>query len=378
MIADMDSRLPLSTLLSQALVAFTIELDNEFERLMPHRTTKTVPTGGLPKAPWLVSMVMWSRFLRFIRRDGISVRELRELAQVSPKELGMWLRRMAHWWGYVTVESAGAGGRAKRPHSEIVVRPTSAGQKAREIWRALFPVIEARWRDRFGDADVGRLRQALGAIVEQIDADLPDYLPILKYGLFTKDADYRKRSGEAASVVSQLTLPALLSKVLLAFAIAFEDESKVSLAICANVLRVAGDGAARIRDLPRLAGVSKEAVAMAVGFLEKRGYASVELESPGARIKVLTLNSKGRHAKDVYQNLVWDIEERWGGRFGKEAVASLRDALEQVVGKPTTTGSPLFAGLEPYPDGWRASLPRPLGLPHYPMVLHRGGWPDGS
>ena len=43
-----------------------------------------------------------------------------------------------------------------------------------------------------------------------------------------------------------------------------------------------------------------------------------------------------------------------------------------------TAGTPLFAWLEPYPDGWRASVRRPATLPHYPMVLHRGGFPDGS
>jgi len=32
----MAAGLPLSTLLSQVLVAFTIEFDNEFERRMPH------------------------------------------------------------------------------------------------------------------------------------------------------------------------------------------------------------------------------------------------------------------------------------------------------------------------------------------------------
>jgi hypothetical protein len=32
-------RLPLSALVSQVLVAFIIEFDNEFERQMPHRTT---------------------------------------------------------------------------------------------------------------------------------------------------------------------------------------------------------------------------------------------------------------------------------------------------------------------------------------------------
>jgi hypothetical protein len=38
----------------------------------------------------------------------------------------------------------------------------------------------------------------------------------------------------------------------------------------------------------------------------------------------------------------------------------------------------LFRGLGPYADGWRASVHKPDTLPHYPMVLHRGGFPDGS
>jgi hypothetical protein len=39
-------RLPLTALLSQVLVAFTIEFDNEFERQMPHRTTRHGSTAG--------------------------------------------------------------------------------------------------------------------------------------------------------------------------------------------------------------------------------------------------------------------------------------------------------------------------------------------
>jgi hypothetical protein len=39
---------------------------------------------------------------------------------------------------------------------------------------------------------------------------------------------------------------------------------------------------------------------------------------------------------------------------------------------------PLFLALEPYPGNWRARVRPPATLPHYPMVLHRGGYPDGS
>ena len=116
---------------------------------------------------------------------------------------------------------------------------------------------------------------------------------------------------------------------------------------------------------------------MALSFLETHGYAVVAPESPGSRVQVLVLTAKGRQAQDAYPQLVWAIEERWHTRFGEQAVGRLRDALERVVGG-SVAEAPLVCGLEPYPDGWRASVPRPEGLPHYPMVLHRGGFPDGS
>jgi hypothetical protein len=59
-------------------------------------------------------------------------------------------------------------------------------------------------------------------------------------------------------------------------------------------------------------------------------------------------------------------------------ISTLRKSLEPLVGDGTAEHSPLFKGIEPYPDGWRASVRKPETLPHYPMVLHRGGYPDGS
>jgi len=51
--------------------------------------------------------------------------------------------------------------------------------------------------------------------------------------------------------------------------------------------------------------------------------------------------------------------------------------LQPLVGAADSS-SPLWHGLEPDPDGWRAAVRRPDTLPHYSMVLHRGGYPDGS
>ncbi len=87
------------------------------------------------------------------------------------------------------------------------------------------------------------------------------------------------------------------------------------------------------------------------------------------------LTQKVKRACERYRDLVAAIEEAWVARFGADRVGELRASLEAVTG---SDGAPLLAGLEPPPGTWRASLPRPETLPHFPMVLHRGGFPDGS
>ena len=65
------SESPLSTLLSHALLAFTIELDNEFE-------CRFAETGQRAR---VVSVVMWSNFLRVVG-EGTTVEELVQRGEV--------------------------------------------------------------------------------------------------------------------------------------------------------------------------------------------------------------------------------------------------------------------------------------------------------
>ncbi len=182
-----------------------------------------------------------------------------------------------------------------------------------------------------------------------------------------------------AKVVSlQLLLAALLARVLLAFAIEFERESDLSLAISANVLRVLDEKGVRVRDLPLLTGVSKEAISVAMGILRKKRMAVLETDPEGSRAKIARLTAEGREAQEAYREMLGAIEVRWRQRFGEDVVRRQRESLERLVGGGTAETSPLFGGLEPYPEGWRASVRKPQTLPHYPMVLHRGGFPDGS
>jgi DNA-binding MarR family transcriptional regulator len=364
----------LSALLSQVLVAFTIEFDNEFERQMPHRTTNHGSTAGTLHGPWLVSLAMWSNCMRFVGEEGVAVGELEDLACTRTNLNGM------QRWGYIVVEPDPADSRPKPPRSDWVIRTTPKGRMAQEIWRPLFGAIEERWHARFGQDEIDQLRQSLWALAGQIDGELPDCLPILSYGLFSRGPDHKRRPPAAREdrTASRLPLPALLSRVLLAFAIEFERESDLSLAISANIVRVLDEKGVPLRDLPRLTGVSKEVIGMAMGILQKRRALVVQPERTGSRAKVVRLTPKGREAQDAYRQLPGVIEERWRARFGKETVGALRALLERLVGEPTAQQSPLFRGLEPYPNGWRASVRKPDTLPHFPMVLHRGGFPDGS
>jgi DNA-binding MarR family transcriptional regulator len=361
-------RLP--TLLSQALVAFTIEFDNEFEHRMPHRTTRASQAAGWSQGLWLVSMAMWCNCLRFVGEDWMTVAEMDRLARTPTNLDGM--RR----WHYIDVEPQPDDRRAKPPRGDLLVRITSGGMRAQEVLRPLGDIIESRWRDRFGAPAIDGLRASLGALVSRLDGGLPDCMPILHFGLVTNGP---AATGTAAGAeVSTLPLSALLARPLVAFALEYERESALSLAIVANALRVLDDTGIRVRDLPRLSGVSKEAISMATGFLEKRRYVIEEPDPNASRGKVVRLTAKGRMAQVTSRELLERDEARWVTRFGADTITDLRRALEVIVVEPDGGRSPLFSGIEPYLDGWRASIPPPATLPYFPMVLHRGGYPDGS
>jgi DNA-binding MarR family transcriptional regulator len=357
-------------LLSQALVAFTIEFDNEFEHRMPHRTTRPSQAAGWSEGLWLISMAMWCNCLRFVGEDWIPVAEMDRLARTETNLGGM--RR----WHYIDVEPHPDDRRSNPPRHDLMVRCSPRGMRAQEVLRPLGDIVEARWRDRFGVAAVERLRASLSALVSQLDAELPDCMPILHYGLVTRGPT--AATTPAGADTSALPLPALLARPLVAFALEFEQESALSLAIVANVLRVLGNTGVRVRDLPTLSGVSKEAISMATGFMEKRRYAVLEPDPTASRGKVVRLTAKGRMAQATSRELLERIDAGWATRFGAGTIGDVRSTLEPIVSDPKGGRSPLFAGLEPYPDGWRAAIPTPETLPYFPMVLHRGGYPDGS
>jgi methyltransferase (TIGR00027 family) len=363
--------LSLSALLSQALVAFVIECDNEAEHRIPHRT-QNYGISAQGYGAWLVSMAMYENCLRFIGEEPITVAELECLARTGTNLDGM--RR----WSYITIDGTAKKIHKSRPGPGAVLRATPRGLQARQVWAPIAGLTEQRWRQRFGADQVGRLKDALLAVVTRLDPGLPDCLPILNANLTSRAPDPALPPRPDPVDLPNLPISALLSRVLLSFALDYERESALSLAVSANLLRVLGEDGIRLRDLPGLTGISKEAVSWVLGILVRARLAAEEPDPAASRGKVALLTPRGTAARRAYQDLLGTTEERWRDRFGADSIAALRQPLEALATGSQGHLPPLFGGLEPYPDGWRARVSPPGVLPHYPMVLHRGGYPDGS
>ncbi|HEY1578625.1 MAG TPA: hypothetical protein VGF82_16275 [Terracidiphilus sp.] len=97
----MGRLLPLSTLLSQVLVAFTIGFDNEAEHRLPHRTTlRGKSAADALYSPWLVSMVMWFNCMQHLGDGPIPLAELEHRARTPTNLHGM------QRWGFEFVPTA--------------------------------------------------------------------------------------------------------------------------------------------------------------------------------------------------------------------------------------------------------------------------------
>jgi DNA-binding MarR family transcriptional regulator len=362
---------PLSAHLSQLLVAFTIEVDNEFERLMPHRTSRYGSTPGLSNPPWLVSLPMWALCLQHVSADGIRAADLVRRSQLIAASMKLLITRLSTWWGYLEVATA------PKP-ADRLVRLTAAGHRAHAVWTPLPEAVETAWRARFGSTAINRLRNALGAVACRFEVEMPNYLPV-------GAARLAPHIGATTPSVANLPLHTLVSRVLLAYALDFDQVADLSLSqhtatptarlgVSANLLRVLAQGdAVPARELPRRTGVDESAVGNWLKALERYGYATTGRDRSGTRARAVTLTARGREAAQTYADWTNQIGPRWDRRFGASTVRELRDAVTTLV----DGGPPLF-GLPVYAEGWRAREgPREV-LPHYPVVSHRGGFPDGS
>src|SRR5580698_7408676 len=251
--SSVASQVPLTTLLSWAWIAFTIEADNAVEAASSGDAGRVIR----------ISMPMWANGLRFIDGDGITVGELQARARARCNIGGL------ERWGWITVGDAGAGrrdgyGTHRGVRSDTVLRTTRAGASARRRWPLAVAGTEQRWRARFGAGLADSLQQALLPLAGPLPSAPPEVSP----------ADgFRTHVLPGPETEQDASLGALLGQALTALTIEDEQGSKASRPAAANILRVIDDQVVRLRDLPSRSGISKEAAAMAVSYLVRKRLA---------------------------------------------------------------------------------------------------------
>jgi hypothetical protein len=365
----MSESVPLSVLLSRALVAFTIELDNTWEARTPHRTTRF---GGPRGAVYATSLVCWSNFMRSVPEDGVAVAELERTVRARLPLDGM--RR----WGYVTIAPDPDPGRAKVPRRDWRITPTPAGVSAQAVWRGLPDEIEQRWAQRFGPGAVAGLREDLEALVRGLGlADLPQWLTGHHGGYAGQELEWSRGAPPAAPDEWPSPLSALLSQALQGFVLEYEVDSPAPLSYSANVLRLLGEDGIKVSGLPRRSGVAIEPLQVALGILAKRKFIALGPEPGAGRSRLARLLGRGVAAQALYRDRPGDLEAGWRRRAGDAPVGRLRATLEAIVTAPAGERAPMWQGLDPPPGTWRSAVTAPDVLPDFPMP-RQSGHPDGA
>ena len=294
-------------LLSQTLVAFTVELDNEFERRMSD--------AGYPGA--LLSLTVWASLMRFVGESGITVRNLMTSASAPEERIRLQLGCLERW-RFIELDPKPTSGRregwgsGRGIRGDWSVRLTARGLAASMIWPPLFGAIERRWEKRFGAEEIARLREALRDIADSIDVEPHGDLP----------------------------LPSLLWRLLSAFRNEFDRESPAPLELCANTLRVLSEEPVREADIPRLTGCSPETGG--IGW-QIKPYITVGPDPAAKRGRVVSLSPLGlaaaasvrsadRGDRQTLGSPVWRGEDRTPPRVFAGAVRSARRRRAASVG----------------------------------------------
>lgn len=148
----------LSALLSQVLIAFTLDFDRELE------ARRTASSSNEP-AP---SLAMWANVLRFIGEDGVEVRRLPALSGISKSVTHTMVACLARH-GWVTVEARGA----TKGANVLVLTPR--GRELAMVWKSAATDVERKWSERYGSQTAETLRFALETVVSHLGGTLAHY-----------------------------------------------------------------------------------------------------------------------------------------------------------------------------------------------------------
>jgi hypothetical protein len=279
---------------------------------------------------------MWFGLLRTIPSGGVEQRELPALSRLSKRAVRQMVGAATRLGWIETLSGAGQ-------HATLGLTPF--GQEAATRWAKMSDVAERRWSTRV-DAEGAALRAALARLVGQFDLELPHY-PI-SYG----SADFSVTGGSFRSgqlgppripahgqdwapvvradgdTTTGLGLTALLSRLLVAFAIDYTEAGGAALVIVEGLVRGFGTkNTVPMKKLPPVLGVN----GLGKSALERHGVVSIGPDPNNARGRLAHLSTLGQRVRDQYDGVVHDVESDWADRFGRSNVATIRHTLETML-----------------------------------------------
>jgi DNA-binding MarR family transcriptional regulator len=112
-------------------------------------------------------------------------------------------------------------------------------------------------------------------------------------------------------------------------------------------IRTIDAGADTAAELGRRLGVSKQAAAKTIAFLEERGYIAGEADPRDSRRRRFTVTKRGHALLLTGEQVFDDLREQWAQRIGAEELDRLEEALSDLgIRIPTTFDTPGYLSNE--------------------------------
>jgi hypothetical protein len=335
----------LSARLSVALVAFTIECDNEFEARFMARGH----TGSL-------SLVGWLNLLQYLAHSPRSVAEICDRTYTSATQLGFAIGCIERW-GYVEVTLKGrqapratkseGWGSARRITLDTQLTPREKGQVALELWPEVVEAVEGRWQARHGAA-LEAVAREVSAVAMAPGLAMPEGLPS---GWMR--GDWRQFPPGEPSDAPGRRFPVLIGQALLAMTILYEQRRRLPLALAANTLRVIHDGGTPVSQLHSLSGISPELTGPQCRVLVRHGLGELT-DDPHRRGKSVRLTAGGTRAQREYAHTLDEVQTALGA-----AGVSATNALAKLLSAKSNGELAIRDAMTPPPGVRRSGAPSP-------------------
>ena len=283
------------------------------------------------------SLGVWSNVLRPFDDGMLDQRELIRRAVISNRAARALVRDLERL-RWLTIEKPARG--------QTLLKLTPDGQRARTAGARLVNTAVDGFKTQFGDDRSTRLCEALAALANQLEIELPWYLT--GYGLadssLTGGSHVPEQPGppripahgtdwpvvlrDQTADAADLPLSGLLSQALAAFRIDYERDMRghgTGLDFVANFLQFVGDDGVDLKVAAKMGGV----VGNGRSVLERHLVVVVDPRQGRTQSRQVYLTPRGKQARDAYPHLVARVELDWQKRYGN-CVADLWRTLESM------------------------------------------------